>query len=57
MRDSIIDEIRQIREAYARRFHYDLQAMYEDLKQKQAESGREVVRLKPKRIVRQPSEA
>ena len=49
MRDGIVDEIRTIREAYARRFNYDLSAIYEDLKRKQEESGREVVRLKPKR--------
>lgn len=47
-RDSIIDELRATREAYAKRFDYDLWAMYRDLKEKQQRSGREVVSPAPK---------
>ena len=43
--DEIVEEIHQIREAYAKSFNYDLDAIFEDLRKKEAESGREVVNL------------
>ena len=43
--DEIVEEIHQIREAYAKSFNYDLDAIFADLRKKQAESGREVVNL------------
>ena len=36
MKDPIIEEIHRIREAYARRFDYDLNAMFRDIQAKQA---------------------
>ncbi|WP_009633251.1 hypothetical protein [Synechocystis sp. PCC 7509] len=47
--DEIVEEIHQIREAYAKSFNYDLDAIFEDLRKKETESGREVVRLSRKR--------
>ncbi|MBW4471131.1 MAG: hypothetical protein KME45_12110 [Stenomitos rutilans HA7619-LM2] len=47
--DEIVEEIHQIREEYAKSFNYDLDAIFADLREKQAESGREVVNLSPKR--------
>lgn len=47
--DEIVEENHQIREAYARSFNYDLDAIFEDLRKKEAESGREVVSLSRKR--------
>jgi len=47
--DEIVEEIHRIREEYAKSFNYDLDAIFADLQKKQAESGREVVRLSPKR--------
>jgi hypothetical protein len=38
--DPIVAEIRRVREAYAARFNYDLQAMYCDLKEQEKRSGR-----------------
>ena len=38
--NSIVDEIRQIRRAYAGRFNNDLHAICEDLRQQEGESGR-----------------
>ena len=46
--DEIVEEIHQIREAYAKSFNYDLDAIFEDLRKKEAESGREVVNLSRK---------
>lgn len=47
--DKIVEEIHQIREAYAKSFDYDLDAIFEDLRKKEAQSGREVVSLSRKR--------
>ncbi|MEA5552503.1 hypothetical protein VB713_16295 [Anabaena cylindrica UHCC 0172] len=46
--DEIVEEIHQIREKYAKSFNYDLDAIFTDLRKKQAESGREVVNLSRK---------
>jgi hypothetical protein len=43
--DEIVEEIHRIREEYAKFFNDDLDAIFEDLRKKQAESGREVVNL------------
>ncbi|MFN3410251.1 MAG: hypothetical protein ACK45B_14745 [Limisphaerales bacterium] len=43
MNDPIVTEIHRHREARARRFHYDLRAMGEDLQRRQWESGRKIV--------------
>ena len=34
-KDPIIEELHQIREAHAKRFNYDMRAIYEDLKAKE----------------------
>jgi len=47
-KDEIVEEIHQIREAYAKSFNYDLDAIFADLRKKQSESGREVVNLSQK---------
>jgi hypothetical protein len=47
-KDEIVEEIYQIREAYAKSLNYDLDAIFEDLRKKEAESGREVVSLSRK---------
>ena len=48
--DNIVAEVRQIREAYAEQFGYDIYAMWRDLEKRQRKSGRRVVSLFPKRI-------
>ncbi|EAW35580.1 hypothetical protein [Lyngbya sp. PCC 8106] len=47
-KDEIVEEIHQIRDNYAKSFNYDLNAIFEDLRKKQAESGKEVVTLSRK---------
>jgi hypothetical protein len=47
--DPIVAEVRKARDEYARRFNYDLDAICNDLQQKQAQSGRKVVSFPPKR--------
>jgi hypothetical protein len=53
-KDEIVEEIHQIREAYAKSFNYDLDAIFEDLRKKEAKSGREVVSLSRKRGLTRP---
>jgi hypothetical protein len=48
-RDPIVEEVRRIREDYAARFNFDLQAMHRDLKARQDTSGRKVVSFALKR--------
>ena len=46
--DSVVDEIRQIRRAYAKRFGFDLRAMVADLQRKEQEHSDLLVSLPPK---------
>ena len=43
--DPIIAEVRAIRQAYAARFDYDVEAIFRDIRARQEASGREYVRL------------
>jgi hypothetical protein len=47
-KDEIVEEIHRIREEYAKSFNYDLDAIFADLRKKEAESGREIVNLSRK---------
>jgi hypothetical protein len=49
-RDPIVDEVRSVRDAYAKRFGYDLEAIYRDLKQQQADTANRPVSLPPKHV-------
>jgi len=40
--DPIVAEVRAIREAYAKRFNYDLDAICRDLKEQERKSGRKM---------------
>ncbi|HSR53379.1 MAG TPA: hypothetical protein VLV83_21340 [Acidobacteriota bacterium] len=53
--DEIMRDVRAIREAYAERFNYDIDALVRDAKQRQSRSKRKIVSLAPKRIA--PSDA
>jgi hypothetical protein len=48
--DPIVEEVRKHREAYAKRFNYDLAAICRDLRKQQKASGEKVVSLPPKRL-------
>ena len=43
MNDPIVDEVRRIRDEYAARFNYDIDAMFRDIKEKERMSGRTFV--------------
>ena len=48
--DSIIAEVRQAREELALRFNYDLRAMIQDARERQAAGGRKIVTLPPRPV-------
>ena len=48
MKDEIVDDVRQARDAYAAHFGYDLRRIAEDVRRRERESGREYVNLPPK---------
>jgi hypothetical protein len=52
--DPIVDEIRAIHEAYAKKFKYDLEANYKDIKEKEKKGGWKMVSLKPRLLQTTP---
>ncbi len=48
--DPSVEEVRRIRQEHAARFNYDLDAIFEDLKEQQRTSGRTYVSFPAKRI-------
>ena len=47
--DPIVEEVRKIRDEYAKRFNYDLDAICQDLQEKQRLGKRRVISLPPER--------
>ena len=48
MQDRIVEKVRRIRQEHAKQFAFDLDAIFEDLRQKELKSDRKVVSLKPR---------
>ena len=49
-KDPIVEEVRKSRDAHAKKFNYDLQAIFEELKKQEKASGRQFVSLPPKLV-------
>lgn len=47
--DPIVEEIRQARQQHATKFNFDLQAIYQDLKQQEASSSWRIVAFPPRK--------
>ena len=47
--DDVLREVRKVREAYAKQFNYDLQAIHRDLKALEQAGGRRLVSLPPRK--------
>ncbi len=56
-KDEIQEEIHRIREEYAKSFDYDLHAICNDLRKKQAVSGRKLISTPLKQPSQQPSKS
>ncbi|HBL31615.1 MAG TPA: hypothetical protein DD490_32740 [Acidobacteria bacterium] len=50
MRDPVIEEVRALRDAYAKEHGYDVKAIVAALQKEEAESGQPVITLPPKRL-------
>ena len=50
MDDPIVEEVRRVRDAHAARFNYDLDAIFQDIKEREKNSGLEFV----EGVARQP---
>ena len=50
MEGSILEDFQKIREEHAARFNYDIRAMFEDLKKREADGGVMVASLESKRF-------
>ena len=48
-RDPIVEEVRKAREEYAAKFNHDIDAIYKDIKRREAESTREFVSFPPRK--------
>ncbi len=43
MNDPIVEEVRRVRDAHAARFNYDLDAIFQDIKEQEKRSGHKFV--------------
>lgn len=50
MRDIIVDEIRRVRQEHAAKFNFDLDAIFDDLKEKERQSERQIVSRAPRPV-------
>ncbi len=57
MKDPIVEEVRRARDAHAKRFNYDLDAIVEDLRKREKELGLATVSPPPKRAGRKKKSA
>ena len=48
-RDPIVEEVRKVREEYARQFNFNLREMVADLQRRERDSGRKTVSFAPKK--------
>lgn len=48
-RDPVVEEVRKLRDEYAKQFDYDLKRIFQDLQEQERQGDREVVSLKPRR--------
>lgn len=48
-RDAVLEQVREASHEYAKRFDYDVDRIYRDLKKKETKGGKNTVSLSPKR--------
>ena len=49
MNDPIVEEVRRVRDAHAAMFNYDLDAIFQDIKEQEKKSGQKFVTYPPRR--------
>lgn len=50
-KDPIVEEIHKFREKHAKKFNYNLEAIFKDLKERERKSGKKIISLPIKRKV------
>ena len=55
MNDPIVEEVRRVRDAHAAMFNYDLDAIFQDIKEQEKKSGLKFVSYPPRRT--EPNQA
>ncbi|MFN0053028.1 MAG: hypothetical protein ACKV0T_12655 [Planctomycetales bacterium] len=55
MIDPIVDEVRRVRDAHAARFNYDLDAIFQDIKEREKKSGLKFVEGAARQLVPSPA--
>ena len=55
MNDPIVDKVRRVRDAHAAMFNYDLDAIFQDIKEQEKTSGLKFVSYPPRRT--EPNQA
>ena len=48
MNDPIVDEVRRVRDAHAAMFNYDLDAIFQDIKEQEKQSGLKFISYPPR---------
>ncbi|MDQ3257400.1 MAG: hypothetical protein M3R15_26530 [Acidobacteriota bacterium] len=48
-KDEIVEEVRKVRDEYAAKFNYNLDAIHQDIKEQEKMTRRKVVSLPPKK--------
>jgi hypothetical protein len=56
-KDEVLEEIHRIREEHAKSFNYDLKAICDDLRKRQAASGRQIISQPLKQYSQQPNKS
>jgi hypothetical protein len=51
--DEIVKEIRKYREDHAKKFNFDIKAIYEDLKERETENRSKKITLQPRKHLKQ----
>jgi hypothetical protein len=51
MNDPIVDEVRRVRDSHAARFNYDLDAIFQDIKEREKKSGLKFVQGVARQLV------
>ncbi len=54
--DEIVEEVRKVRNEHAAKFNYDISAICADIRQKQVESGRQVITSRKDVVVKDEAE-
>ncbi|MBN1982010.1 MAG: hypothetical protein JW795_10785 [Chitinivibrionales bacterium] len=56
MEDPIIDEVRKIRDDHAKKFNYDLNEIFKDLKEKEKKLKRKLISRPPRLLLEESAE-